>query len=93
MATITLADIAHMDTVIPDLRKLQLGIESAELCCGNFACIVSEALKMYDEAIDNELPYAVRNDLWGHYQFALEALNGWKQRRDELKNELLMVCQ
>jgi hypothetical protein len=52
---------------------------------------VDEAYRMYDAAIDEEQPYPVRNDLYGHYKFATDALNGWKARRDELKAELLAV--
>jgi hypothetical protein len=88
---ITLTEIAFMDTLIPDLRKLHLSIEAVELYIGNFACIVDEAYRMYDAAIDEEQPYPVRNDLYGHYKFAMDALNGWKARRDELKSELLAV--
>jgi hypothetical protein len=89
MATLTLTQIAVMDEVIPDMRRLQFAIASAEKQCGEAACIAAEARHMYNEAIDDEKPYPVRNDLWGHCEFAERILSECKRQRDELKAALI----
>jgi hypothetical protein len=91
--TLTLPQIATMTEVIPSLRNLQYAVACADRQCGEAACIADEALKMYDEAIDTERPYPVRNDLYGHYQFALTVLGDCKRQRDELKAALLAGLQ
>ena len=90
---ITLTGISALPELIPSQRQLHLALDNADRQCCEAALIVSEACRMYDEAIDTERPYPVRNDLWRHYELALNVLSEWKRQRDELKAALIAVMQ
>lgn len=91
--TLTHTTITRLPELVPNMRQLKLAITCAEQRCGEAAVLADEAYRMYDAAIDDEKPYPVRNDLWGHYQFALGVLSECKRQRDAAKRDLLDMWQ
>ena len=88
----TLDQITRMDTYIPSLRMMQLAVENCAATYGKAAQMASEAYRCYDEAIDANECKEVRDDLYYHYEFALQLQHETYQQWNDAKRALLQYA-